>query len=121
MIFLNIPIETYLPIAIAIGLLIMIITSIVIYRKYKVKPISLIEVDLLISCFNEDNIKDVTFIRNKINITTINPKKVNYDKLKEEGVLGINIVGDTVKFYFEENNDLVFESLKSELKNRGIL
>ena len=74
------------------------------------------DVSVIVDSFGEDNIKHIEFKRNKINIVTINHQKVDYDKLKESGVIGINIVGDTVKFYFEKDNEEIFNALQAELE-----
>ncbi len=81
----------------------------------KKKPV-VIDVTKIIACFGEKNILRIDFKRQKINILTKNPKDVDYDQLKEQGVLGVNIVGDTVKFYFEKDNEAIYNTLKSTLE-----
>lgn len=102
---------------IILGGVLIILVFIVMIRMLKKPTKESISVDALISELKSDNITKIAFIRHKINITLKNPKAVDYEALKALGVQGINIVGDTVKFYFESDNEEIYEALKSKIES----
>lgn len=106
---LEIIILAFAIITIFIILLIVILKA----RKPKSKPL---EPTQILLAFGEENIEDITFKRNKINIKVIDVKKTDMERLKAEGAVGINIVGDVIKFYIEEDNEKLYQSLKDAIE-----
>lgn len=78
-----------------------------------------VEESSIINLFNKDQIISVEYIRNKIVVLFNDSTKFNHELLKNYGATGINIIGDKVKFYFDDDQitKKVFASLKSHVSN----
>ncbi|MFW6299211.1 MAG: hypothetical protein ACOC14_05975 [Bacillota bacterium] len=94
------------------GLLIVLITV-------KKKPKSTVDVQSLYETLEEGTIESINFTRSKINATVKRPRDVNLDALKEAGAVGVNVVGKKIKFYFEEENEAVYQALLETMKEKS--
>jgi len=102
-----------------------IIISSLLYLKIKKDKKSIIEneknIDEILSLMKKDNIENLEFIRNKIVVTFKDVTKFDVKKLHENGVKGINIIGDKVKFYIDEDkleNERTFLIIKKHIDNK---
>ena len=100
----------YLLIGAIIVLFITLTILFVIKSRHK-KP-SLPDVDAIISALIRENIESIDYQRNKLVIKVRRAKDVDLDALKSTGAIGINVVGNKIKFYYEENNEAIYQSLK---------
>ena len=113
---MNLPVETILYIVIGIILFLLILIFIIVKkRKPKVKVVDALPI---IEAIGKDNILDVSFKRNKVNIQVKDHTLVKLDKLKEAGCVGINIVGDTIKYYLETDNETHYKALLAEIERK---
>ncbi|MFP4078805.1 MAG: hypothetical protein ACOCU5_03175 [Bacillota bacterium] len=94
------------------GLLITLIT-------FKKKPKAVVDVKSLYESLNEGGLESVTFTRNKINATVERPRDINLDAIKEAGAVGVNVVGKKIKFYFEKENEAVYQALLETMKEKS--
>lgn len=78
------------------------------------KKTSKVEVESLLVLFKKDNIEKIDLIRNKIVVFFIDVTMFDHEGLKQLGASGINIIGDKVKFYFEDDKTtkLIYDKLK---------
>ncbi|TVP94783.1 MAG: hypothetical protein EA374_06115 [Acholeplasmatales bacterium] len=102
-------------IGVAIG--VVVISSVVMLLRMRSKGAKerLPEVDALIACFGADNIRSIAFVRSKINVTVKDVITTDMVSLKALGAVGINLVGQRIKFYFEHDNEKIYEALKKTL------
>lgn len=91
----------------------LVIVGVILYLIKRRQSHPAIDTDQIVDAIGKDNIKSVDFSRNKIVIATNNARNTNLQKLKASGAIGINVVGNTVKFYYERDNAPIVESLKS--------
>ena len=110
--------ETYMYIIFGVVavILIAIITLLITSKKSKQ---SNIDARQIIDLLDKTNIVSVDFIRNKIVIEFKDVTQFDGQALKDSGALGINIVGDKVKFYFDDTNDtnlFIFKEIKNFLE-----
>ncbi|MFW5914079.1 MAG: hypothetical protein ACOCSM_03350 [Bacillota bacterium] len=94
------------------GLIIILITV-------KRKPKSVVDVQSLYETLDEGTLESVTFTRNKINATVKRPRDINLDAIKEAGATGVNVVGKKIKFYFEKENEAVYQALLEMMKEKS--
>ena len=67
--------------------------------------------------FIKDQITSVEYIRNKIVVAFKDSSKFNPESLKDFGATGINIIGDKIKFYFDNDQTTkkVYDNLKKHI------
>ncbi len=106
----------YVSIAAALVLVLAIICITVIMRSKK-KPD--INVEAVYDALGQRNIKSITLRRNKINATLLDHKAADMVALKSAGAAGVNVVGNTAKFYFDADTEDVYEGLKQKIDKRG--
>ncbi len=106
----------YLAIAILTGIFLLIAILLGILRKKKPDTI---DVDVILSALGKGNIQAVRFVRNKINVEVRDVKRTDMEMLKSSGAVGINLVGNKIKFYYEEANEKVYESLLQVFEERA--
>ncbi len=80
--------------------------------RMKIKRRPGLDVDVIFMALGEDNIREIDFKRSKINVTLKNHKNADKEALKAAGATGINVVGNKIKFYFDEDTETVYESLR---------
>ena len=76
-----------------------------------------IEEESIIELFIKDQITSVEYIRNKIVVAFKDSSKFNPESLKDFGATGINIIGDKIKFYFDNDQTTkkVYDNLKKHI------
>ncbi len=100
-------------IAVALLFLVPIIYIIVRIKRPKTsKEEASIDASQIVEAFGKDNITRVTFVRNKLNVVVRDNRRVDHDALKAHGAIGINIIGDTIKLYFEGDNEAIYQNVK---------
>ncbi|MFK5883225.1 MAG: hypothetical protein QM489_02675 [Candidatus Izemoplasma sp.] len=70
----------------------------------------------IINLIKKENVIKVDFVRNKIVLDLKDYKLLNLDELKELGAVGITVVGDRIKFYFEKDNEMIYSELKKYIE-----
>jgi len=106
----------YIIIAIAV---ILVVTAIVVFTKKKQKPQKEYDLTAIYKLLDKDIIESIEYIRNKIVINFKDVNQFDTNSLHEKGALGITIVGDKVKFFFDGGNDInndIFNQLKKHLE-----
>ena len=71
-----------------------------------------------ITLFTALSIKEIRFVRNKINIELDSIEDFDPLKLKQAGASGVSVVGNTVKFYIEGGsavNETLYQKIKRAL------
>ncbi|MFW6319857.1 MAG: hypothetical protein ACOC1L_06685 [Bacillota bacterium] len=111
--FLVSDVYIYIAAGLILVTLLIIILIVTINRSRKAEPL---DINQIKNAFGKDNIKTITFVRNKINVTLDDVKKADMNALKDAGAVGINIIGDKVKCYFNDDNEAIFDALKASLK-----
>lgn len=104
--------------ALVVALLFIVPVAYIVIRIKRAKPKpspEAMDAQKLIDAFKADNIVRVTFVRNKLNVLVQDHRRVNHDALKAQGAIGINIVGDTIKLYFDGDNEAIYEQVKALL------
>ncbi len=98
---------------IIVGLLVLIGGTILYLnrRNRKQKP-ELPKVESIVSALGKSNIAATEYIRHKINIRVHDHHTVDLEALKATGAIGINVVGKTLKFYYEADNEAIYEAIK---------
>lgn len=101
----------------AIVLLTAIVTVIIVRsRQPKYPPM---DISNMVEVLQQATVKQIRFVRNKIVVDFVDSSKLDAEQLQATGVKGIMIVGDTVKFYIDGDNDRnkqLFEQLQQELE-----
>jgi hypothetical protein len=83
------------------------------------KTTKAIDVSKITEILDPSNIQKIEFIRNKIVLHTIDINQFDVDTLHQKGALGISIVGDKVKFYFDggpQKNQDMYNLIKEYLE-----
>lgn len=113
---MNLPLETILY---SLFVLILFI-SIVIWIRFKSKKPKQIPINTraIIEALGSDNIVGVSFKRDKVNVQVKAHQKVQLQALKEAGCVGINVVGDTIKYYLDKDNETHYKALLAELERK---
>lgn len=105
---------------IGIGFIVLVIIIILLYMIYNKKPkYPPMDITNMVSVLSKANIKNIRFVRNKIVIDFEDISRFDATALQATGVKGIMIVGDTVKFYIDgdnERNQQLYEQLRQELE-----
>ena len=104
--------EVILYIIVPISLLVSVILF---FLKQKPKK-QIVSYDEILQLFNNENIIDVEHIRNKVVLNTKNHKLIDLDALKVLGVTGITVVGNKIKFYFQD--DAITKDLFNQIKSK---
>ena len=110
--------ELYHYLLIAFGVVVLLVILFMVFKNKKIKTKDY-DLELIFELLDKSNIITIEFIRNKIVIVFKNVTKFNTNKLHKNGALGITIVGDKVKFYFDggnEKNYEIFNILKSYIE-----
>ena len=84
--------------------------------KIKSNKKNVISNDDILAILGKNNILSIDFKRHKIQVQLKDSTTVNFEALKALGAVGINVVGDQVKFYFENHNESIYQELKSKVK-----
>ncbi len=113
---LLINIETQYLVPSIIFLVAVMLLIILFIRRHKSKTKqSLVEVSVIIEALGKDNIKTIAFQRHKIVVAVERYRSVDLEALKNTGAIGINVVGNTIKFYYENNNEQIAEAMKERV------
>ncbi len=110
--------ETYQYVLIAVAVIIVIGVAILVLKKPKQKTKGY-ELPEIINLLDKSNIEKIDYIRNKIVINFKDVTKFDTEQLQTSGALGIAIVGDKVKFYFDGGNEVnqqIFEELSKYIE-----
>ncbi len=102
-------------IGVAIGVFTLSLIVMILRLRAKASKDKLPDVGALVACFGEENIQSIAFVRHKINVTVNNVMATDMVRLKALGAVGINLVGQRIKFYFEQDNEKIYEALKVTL------
>ncbi|GEM_PF-948935 len=112
--------ETFLNIAPYLALLLVLaIVLVFVFRRLRQKKQSDYDVSTLHAAMGESNIARVEFVRGKVNVTLKDASKADLKAIKQAGALGVNLVGDKVKLYFEEGNEQIYSALKAMAEDEG--
>ena len=79
------------------------------------------DVSNILPLMDSDNVIKVEYIRNKIVISLNDITTFDVKTLHHKGATGITIVGDKVKFYVSESNDInesVYKSIKEFIERK---
>lgn len=109
----------YIIVVIAIVSLFIIAFLVVKYKGKKQED--LIDKSLILALIDPENVIRVEFVRNKIVILFKDVTLVNIESLHLKGVVGINVVGDKIKFYIEgsnEKNENLYNSIKDFVEGK---
>lgn len=110
--------ELYHYLLIALGVIVIGVILFLIFRK-KTPQTKSYDMEAITSLLDKNNIESISFIRNKIVINFSDVTKFNAKMLHENGALGINIIGDKVKFYFDggnEKNEIIYKEIKKYIE-----
>lgn len=113
--FSNLEMSHYIIIA---GVALLLVGFIIILITLKKTPESKADVERLYETLNEGTIQSVSFERNKINVTVKRPRDIDKEALKEAGAVGVNVVGKKIKFYFDSDNEAVYQALLETMEAR---
>lgn len=113
---MNLPLETILYSALALTLILTIGLLIRLRRKKPSRPKA--NTQAIIRALGIDNILDVSFKRDKVNVQVKDYRQTDLNALKEAGCVGINVVGDTIKYYLEEDNENHYKALLADLERK---
>ena len=108
-------INEWILIGISIGVFTLSLLVMLLRLRFKGRKDKLPDVGALVDCFGKDNIRSIAFVRNKINVTVKNVIATDMVSLKNLGAVGINLVGQRIKFYFDQDNEKIYEALKTTL------
>jgi len=108
--------ETYQYIIIGASMLLIGVGLFLIRRSKSSKPTKSYDLDFIVSLLDKNNIVNIDYIRNKIVIEFNDVTLFDTKKLHEKGALGVSVVGDKVKFYFDGGNEKN-EQIYNELRN----
>ncbi len=102
------PLQYAIIAGITIGVLVVIF--IIANAKFKKRP--QLDIDAIIDAIGKQNVREVSYKRNKINVVLLDHKKTNKEALKQAGAVGINVIGNKIKFYFDDDTEIIYEHLK---------
>lgn len=65
-----------------------------------------------------ESIKQLSFVRNKINLTVDDVQALDLEAIKATGITALNIVGPTLKFHYASHTttEAVYQSLEKHLE-----
>ena len=111
--------ELYHYILIALAVIFIYIFVLIYFSKEKESNKKEYDLDAIFKLLDKDNINKIEYLRNKIVINFKDVTLFKTEELHEKGALGVTIVGDKVKFYFDGGNDknyTIFNELKSYIE-----
>lgn len=111
----NLEMSHYIIIA---GVVLLLVGLTIILITLKKTPDSKADVERLYETLSEGSIQSVTFERNKINVTVKRPRDIDMETLKEAGAVGVNVVGKKIKFYFDSDNEAIYQALLETMEAR---
>ncbi len=100
------------------GVALLLVGLVIILLTLAKKPKATVDVKALYETLDEADIQSVTFERHKINVTVKRPRDIEMESLKEAGATGVNVVGKKIKFYFETDNEAVYQALLEMMEER---
>lgn len=64
------------------------------------------------------SIKQLSFVRNKINLTVADVQSLDLEAIKATGITALNVVGPTLKFHYASHTttEAVYQSLEKHLE-----
>lgn len=93
--------------------LVIVVSLITLYRdNNQKKPV--LDMNDILTLFDKSNIVKTDFVRNKLVISFTDIELLNVEKLQALGAKGINIIGDKIKFFVsddEEVNKMLYNKL----------
>ncbi len=98
-----------------IGIIVLLI------NKKENKRQNFFDVSNILPLFDNDNVKKVEYIRNKIVVEFNDINKFDAKTLYIKGATGITVVGDKIKFYVNESsqiNESVYKSIKEFVESK---
>lgn len=105
---------------IGIGVVVIIIAVVLILLLQTKKPTyPPMDISNMVTELSKATVKQIRFVRNKIVVDVEDITLFDADAFQATGVKGIMIVGDTIKFYIDgdnERNEQLFEQLQQELE-----
>ncbi len=104
--------ETLHYILITAGVIILGLLIILFIKKRSKKTLTLPNVEGILHALGKENINHIDFQRHKLVVTVNKSKTIDLEALKATGAVGINVVGNKVKFYYEQDNEALYEALK---------
>lgn len=110
--------ELYQYILIGVGVLLIALTLFLILKGKK-KQLKNYDLQAILDLLDKTNIKSIDYMRNKIIINFVDVELFNVEALHEKGALGVNIIGDKIKFYFDggnEHNEYVYNEIKKYIE-----
>lgn len=87
---------------IALALILIVVVIIIVRRNRKEKPKEIFHSELKEIIQTED-VNKIDFVRNKIILYVKDGNTFDVNKLHDSGVKGIQVVGDKIKFYFDDD------------------
>ena len=100
-------------------ILLLVLISIVLMLKSRKKPLALsYDPQPLLELFKVDNVLSIDYKRDKIHVHLRQTHDIDFNALKTFNVNGVNVVGDVVKFYFKENNELYYALIKEAYESQ---
>ena len=103
----------YIMIGAAVLVLFLVVVVIVIWR---IRQSPGTDVQAILDALGVGNVATVQFKRNKIHATLKDYNASNPQALKAAGAVGVNVVGNVAKFYFEDDTEAVYDALKAKLQ-----
>lgn len=76
------------------------------------------KVATLTTLISLENIQNVSFVRNKINLTVKDVDALDLEAIKATGITAFNVVGPTLKFHYASHTttEAVYEALKQTVE-----
>ena len=114
--------EDYL-VYIALGSVLLTVFTIIVLvsRSREISQKNSFDISNILPLFDNDNVVKVDYIRNKIVVLFKDVTQFDVKTLHIKGATGITIVGDKVKFYVSESNDInenVYKSIKEFVEGK---
>lgn len=88
----------------------------ILFKKKNTENAVFFNISDIINLINKENVVKIDFVRNKIVIDLLDYKLINLDQLKSIGAVGITVVGDRIKFYFEKDTENIYKELKKYIE-----
>ena len=108
---------------IALGILVIIVIAVsysLINNKKKANSKS-IDIQGIVSLIDRNNVVNVEYIRNKIIIHFKDLNLFNIEEFHSSGIKGINVIGDKIKFYVDDDNEInkeIYEAIKAFIEGK---
>ena len=107
----------YWILGIAVVMLVVVINFVA--RKKISNKKDALDVSEITELFDKENILNIEYTRNKIVISFKDITLFNAEELHNRGVKGINIVGDKIKFYVDDENEVnenIYKAIKAYIE-----